>query len=227
MFKKKKNKAIESDKDTALQKADEKDAPDQSEKPPKKPRKRLKKIIIGILVLAVLGGGGFAGYTFYFKKETTGRQYTEKELSHVTLPPEMIKFSFDNLPELYDAFVQFNDEIKLLETEIQRIETIGTTYPDQVSIADKEKKIWESTKNKALKNFEKIEKKVRDLYVTLQVNRESGQTKLNEEKNDLNASAKEILDPITALTEKLKANQEPVPRGFIKKNIYRIKKRFM
>lgn len=227
MFKKKKNKAIESVDEAGSPKTDDKNSSDESGKKPKKLRNRLKKIIIGILVLGILAGGGFAGYTFYFKKETGGRQYIEQELSHVTLPQEMMKFSFDTLPELYDSFVQFSSEIKLLETEIQRIETIGTTYPDQAAIADKEKKIWENTKNKAIQNFEKLEKKVRNIYVTAQVNRESGQTKITEEKNELTATAKEILEPVMALTEKLKLNKEPMPKDFIKKNIYKIKKRFM
>jgi len=232
MFGKKKKKAEKADsapepKKSARAKRKAKDeAPETPAKPKKKPRFPLKKAFLIVTLLAVVASAGFAGYTFFLKKET-GRTYAAQDLPHVTLPQEMVKFSFDNLPNLYDALVLFNKEITLLDREIQRIEEIGATYPDQSAIADKEKKIWQDTRKKSVQSFGKIEKNVKALYVTFQVNPESGRTRLEQEKTELATSANKALEPVIALTDRIKATTEEVPQGLVKGTLHKLKKKFM
>lgn len=221
MFGKKKNKDKKADKGKT-----EDEAPATPKKPKKKPRVSLKKAFLIVTLLAVLASAGFAGYTFFFKKET-GRTYTAQDLPHVNLPREMVKFSFENLPDLYGAFVRFNKEITLLDGEIERIETIGATYPDQADIANKEKKTWADARKKSVKSFAKIEKSVKALYVTFQVNPASGKARVEEEKTVLATSANTALEPVTALTNRIKATEEEVPRGLVKGTLHKLKKKFM
>ncbi len=202
--------------------------PTGTQSPPPRPpkfRKHLKRLIIAMLVIVVLTGGGFAGYTFFLKKQA-GRHYVEKALSHVTLPPEMMKFCFDNLPGLFDEFQRFSLGVTRLDREIQRLETIAATYPDQSAIADKEKKIWAGTRNQSLKNFEKLEKQVRQIYVTFQVNPETGRTMLDQERQALLQRATEILEPVLALTDQMPATAPPSDNGWVKKAIDTIKQLF-
>jgi len=196
----------------------------EDEKKPKKSRKNLTRVIIGVLILAILASAGFMAYKLFFGKKT-GRNYVAKELQHITLPPEMMKFSFENLPDLYDTFLLFDIQITLLDREIERIETIGVNYPDQAAIAKDEKKVWESLRKKSVDNFEKIENRVKAIYVTFQVNQESGKTRIDEEKAELANDAKGILEPVTALTQKLKPSEE-LPNGLIGRTIHRFKELF-
>ena len=74
------------------------------------PRITLKRVMTAIILLAVATSAGFAANTFLFHKEE-GRRYVARELPYVNLPPEMMKFSFENLPDLYDAFLIFDRQI--------------------------------------------------------------------------------------------------------------------
>lgn len=233
MFGKKKNKAKKADTapespNPANEKRKGKDeAQATPEKPKKKRRFPLKKAFLLMTLLAVMASAGFAGYTFFFKKKETGRTYTAPNLPHITLPQEIIKFSFENLPDLYDAFVRFNREITLLDGEIKRIETIGATYPDQSGIANREKKIWENARKKSAQSFGKIEKSVKALYVTFQVNPASGRARMEEEKAELATDANKALEPVTALTDRIKPPEGEVPKGLVKGTLYKLKKKFM
>lgn len=234
MFGKKKEKTVESDKGPDPKKTAKKKPAPPGESPGEKTpssrssklRKRLKHIILAMLVLAILAGGGFAGYTFFLNKET-GRHYVKKELSHITLPPEMMKFCFENLPDLFDEFQRFSLEMTRLDDEIQRIEAIAAAYPDQSAIADKEKKIWTNARTRSLKNFEKIENRVRQIYVTFQINRETGTARLDQERPELLQQTTEILEPVLALTDRIQTTGLPPEGGWVKKIIYKIKHLFI
>ncbi len=234
MFGKKKNKENKADtapepKKPARGKQKAKNgAPETTKKPKKKSGFSLKKAFLIVTLLAVMASAGFAGYTFFFKEET-GRTYIAQDLPHVTLPREMIKFSFENLPDLHGAFVRFNREIALLDGEIERIETIGATYPDQSGIANKEKKIWQDARKKSVKSFGKIEKSVKALYVTFQVNPASGKARMDEVKAELATNANKALEPVTVLTDRIKTRttEEEVPKGLVKGTLHKLKKKFM
>ena len=104
------------------------------DKPAKKKRLPVKLIVIIFLVLIAVAGSGFVVYKFWFSAkpdENAKPVYKTIALSHVSLPEEMLKFSFDHFPKLYDALVMFNGEMSLIEQEIERIEQIAATYPEQ------------------------------------------------------------------------------------------------
>ncbi len=197
----------------------------------KSPKKRfsIKKIIIILVILGLLGGGGYAGYAFFFKSggTATERIFVSTPMPHLTLPKEMLKFSFDHFPQLYDAFVQYETEMSLLEQEIARIDAISAKYPDQQKISDRQKKIWEKGKNTLLKEFAKLEKPVKETFVLFQVNPKEGLTQIDALAADLTASAKSAIDAAQELTADIKAMAPKAPEGLIQGTLFKLKKKFL
>lgn len=195
---------------------------------PTKKRFSIKKLLIALVILGVLGGGGYAGYTFFFKaKDPSKRVYKAAPLPHLTLPKEMIKFTFDHFPALYDAFLVFEAETTLLETEIARIEAVAAKYPEQQKITDRQKKIWEKGKNTLLKEFAKLEKPVKETFVLFQVNPKLGQEQIDALAPDLADSAGQALAAVQELTADIKARSPEAPEGFIRGTLYKLKKKFL
>lgn len=211
------------------------DAADQSSDAPKKDKGKkkrklpIKMIIIILLVLVCIGASGFVVYTLYFSsaaKEKQAATYKKIELKHVALPQEILEFSFYRLPDLYAALITYNNEIILLNQEIERIDAIGTQYPDQKKIADKEKKTWEKTKAGLEKSFLKILKPVKEIYVLFRVNNDQGLVQINEKSPELAKAANDALKPVQEMTGNLKST-ETIPDGFIKGTFYKLKKKFL
>ncbi len=200
----------------------------ESVKPKKKKRSIIKLILIILLCLIAVGGSGFTVYKLWFSAPTDGQApvYTESELPHVNLPEEMLKFSFDHYPDLYKAMIEFNREIDLFDKEIERIEQIAVTYPDQNKIVAKEKKIWVKAKDTLKKTFLKVEKPVKETYVQFRVNKELGLIQIEEKSKELTQTAQEALVTAQNMTEKLK-QQQKVPEGLINGTLYKLKKKFL
>ncbi len=220
----------EPDKKTADDMPADTETSDQPKAPAKKKKKiAFKLIIVVLLVLVAVGASGFVVYTFYFapkNSETDTPVYKKIKLNHVGLPEEILKFSFEYLPDLYQALIVFNNEVNLIEAEILRIDTIAQQYPDQKKIADKEKKIWEKTKDRVEKSFLKIEKPVKETYVLFRVNKEQGLVRIKERHAEFARTASEALEPVQELTEKLKTHEE-IPKGFFNSTLYKLKKKFL
>ena len=234
--KKDKAKASETDLPKAEEKGKDTDEPDpqnasDKKAPAKKKKKRFskKRLFIILLVLIAVGASSYIVYTLYFgSKDSTSQKavYEKIELNHINLPEEMLKFSFYYFPDLYAAMITFNSEINLFDNEIARIDAIAQTYPDQKKIADKEKKIWEKSKKGLQKVFLKIEKPVKETYVLFRVNKEQGLFQIEAKNKELTELAQSALTAARELTQKLKSN-ENIPQGFIKGNIYKLKKKFL
>ena len=221
---KKARKKAEKEKKTKAKK----NTADDSKKSGKKKFFSIKKISIFLIFLCIASASGFFAYKKYFaaKGEDAAKKYTSVKLKYITLPDEILEFTFNNFPSLYTAFINFNSDILLVDKEIERIKNIGKRYPDDKNIADKEEKIWNKARDKGLKNFKKIEKKAESVYVLFQVNKKQGIEKIKEEKKDLESAANEALKPLDVLTETLKTKaSENVPKGFIKGIIYKIRKK--
>lgn len=197
--------------------------------PPKKKRFSLKFILVILGVFIAAGASAFAVYTLWFAPKT-GKDgaplYQKTELPHVGLPEEMLEFSFYHFPDLYRAMTAYNLEINLFDREIARIEQISRTYPDQVKITEKEKKIWEKAKETLKKAFIKIEKPVKETYVLFRVNEAQGLIRIRELNKELTEAAQSALAPAQALTQKLKQEEE-APEGLVKGSIYKLKKKFL
>ncbi|MCD4719623.1 MAG: hypothetical protein K8S13_07140 [Desulfobacula sp.] len=229
--KKDKEEAKASEKDLPEEKKESKDAPDTQDEPEKKKKKLPSKklIFIALLILIAVGASSYIVYTLYFTPKDSNPQnatYKKLELKHINLPEEMLRFSFDYFPDLYVALILFNSEMTLFDKEIARIDAIAQKYPDQKKIADKEKKTWGKAKNTLQKAFLKIEKSVKTTYVLFRVNKEQGLTQIEAKSKELTELAQSALAPARELTQKLKSNKA-IPKGFIKGNIDKLKKKFL
>jgi len=193
----------------------------------KKKRFTIKKLVFILLILAALGGSGYFVYTQYFAAPEPGtRIYTPLPLAHVKLPEEMLAFSFRQIPELYDALAEFNQEMNLFEGEIKRIEAVGSQYPEQKKITDGQKKVWEKGKNTLLKTFVKLEKPIKETFVLYQVNKSRGIEQIEAKFKDLTATANEALKVAQEQTAELKDRLPPPPEGMVRGTLYKIKKIF-
>ncbi len=220
-------------------KAEEKqNTPTGSDTPPpeeKKIKKRIKALLskklvfVYILTLIALGAASLVVYKLHFAPkdpETLKASYHKLELKHISLPEEMVKFCFDNFPDLYAAILTCNNEIILMDKEIARIDNIAKKYPEQGKIAEKEKAVWEKTKINLQKGFLKIEKPVKEIYVLFRVNQEQAMIQINEKNKELTEIAGAALAPAQELTQKLPPEEMP-PEGLIKGTLYKLKKKFL
>ncbi len=189
----------------------------------------VKLIFIIMLVLIAVGASGYVVYSMYFISEdplASDAKYKAVELEHINLPVEMMEFTFKNFRGLYISMIDVNKEINLLNSEIDRIDAIAKKYPDQKKIADKEKKFWEKVKKTLEKIIIKIETPIKKLYVLVSVNPEQGMAQIEEKRGELSEIAANALKSANEKTLKLKA-KDKVPDGFIKGNIYKLKKKFL
>jgi len=220
----------EGNKDEEEPKPDIKDASEEKRSEKKKKKLLSKKLIfIILLVLIAVGASSYVVYSIYFSsKNTHGKnaKYEKIELDHVNLPEEIVRFSFDYFPDLYLSMITFNKEMNLLDNEIARIDAVAQKYPDQKKIANKEKKTWEKAKTTLQKAFLKIEKPVKATYVLFQVNNEQGLAQIETKSKELTELAQSALTAARELTRKLNSNDK-IPEGFIKGNIYKLKKKFL
>ncbi len=196
--------------------------------PKKKKRFSIKKILFLFLVLGAIGAAGFFVYSTYFTKpDPNQRIYSPVALSHVNLPQEMLKFSFDHFPDVYDSLIIFNNEVNLFDREIQRIEAISAQYPEQKKITDSQKKVWDKGKNTLKKEFLKLEKPIKETYVLYRVNQTQGQTQIQERSKDLSDMARAALKTAQEQTAPLKAMSSKAPEGLIKGTLFNLKKKFL
>jgi len=202
--------------------------PPAPEAPPKKKKGvSIKKLIFILMILGAVGGSGYFVYSRYFAAPEPGtRIYTPVPLAHVKLPPEILAFSFEHFPDLYDALVAFNGEVTLFEDEISRIEAVGTQYPEQKKIAESQKKVWVKGKNTLLKIFTKLEKPIKETFVLYQVNKTRGQEQIQARTSDLTTTAQQALKAAREQTAELKERMSGPPEGMVHGTLYKIKKIF-
>ncbi|MBF0201813.1 MAG: hypothetical protein HQK66_10985 [Desulfamplus sp.] len=187
-----------------------------------------KKAILFIFLSHVaVSIAGFVVYKIYFQDGTIEDIYVEKEMPNVDLPPEILKFSYVFLRVFYDSLVLFDNEVTLMEKEIERIADLGEQYPDQKNIADKEIRVWEKEKESLIKSYERLIKNLEAIFVSYRVNMDNGLELIEDQREDMVLRARDALTASMALTERLKLIPvENVPGGFVKGNIYKIKKKF-
>ncbi|MCG8563522.1 MAG: hypothetical protein MI747_00395 [Desulfobacterales bacterium] len=193
-----------------------------------KPKKSLvKKLVLFVLLPAILLAGGGVGYFYFAKGDGDAPIYVPIVLEHVKLPEEMLKFTFDQMPEVYDALLIFNAEVDLLEREIQRIREIGERYPQQRKIAAKERKFWEKNQRTLIKAFSKLEKPIKESYVLFLVNTDQGLAGVQEKRAELAGTADAALKIAQDQTRIIKGRKPEAPPGLIKGTLYTLKKKFL
>lgn len=177
-------------------------------KPKKKRKLPFKKFLFFFLTIVLLAGGGAAAYYFYF---------TDKpgEIEKSGLSKEILVFTFNFMPAVHTDIKSLNDEIIITEKEIERIKEIEKTYPDQEKITTSEKKIWDKNLLTLTTFLVKQEKEIKDIYVSYQVNKETGQKLIDEKKEALATASTEVITPSTVLTEKIRAIE--AAKGFLDK----------
>lgn len=200
------------------------------EAPPPAKKKIITKqrIFILLMILGAVGISSFLVYSLYFtEKGPENKVYQTIELSHVKLPEEMLKFSFNHFPDLYISLVDFNAEVTLFDREIARIEAISKRYPEQQKITDAEKKVLEKGKATLIKEFLKVEKPIRETYVLFQVNETQGIAQVKEKEKELTDMANTALKTAQAQTKEIKARAPKVPEGIFPGTLYKLKKKFL
>ncbi|MFO7884455.1 MAG: hypothetical protein R6U68_06505 [Desulfobacteraceae bacterium] len=190
----------------------------------------LKKLLLILALVAALAVSGAVVYKFYFEKKSDSSSsrpdYQEKELKHIDLPGEILKFSFEHFSEVYFILVEFNKEIIRIDREIERINAIAEKYPDQERIVTSEKRVWEKTREKGVDRFKKIQNEIKAVYVLFQVNRAAGIEKIKEDIQDITTDAREALTPVAELTQRLK-KQDKTDQGIITETYLKFKKKFL
>ncbi len=226
--KKKKNTGNDSNGKTVAETSKKsKDKKTDKVKEKKKKNFSIRKLIILGVILGVFAGGGFFAYKKFLTPHNKNiKIYTPIKFKYISLPNEILKFTFNYLPGLYTSFINFDRETFLVDQEIERIKKIAKRYPLDKNIADKEMRIWVKARDKVIKNFKKIQDKTEAIYVLFQVNKKQGIEQINAEKQDIEANAKESLTPLTNLTKTIEVQHtEKIPKGFIKGIIYKLRKK--
>lgn len=202
--------------------------------PPRKKTKKLfqklspKRLMVFLVLPALVAAAAWVGYAWFFtdRGEKTPA-YTNIQMPHASLPEEMRRFCFNQMPELYEALVAYNNTITLFDHEIARITEIGEQYPEQKKIADAEKKVWERSKQTLVKAFSRIEDTVKQMYVLFQVNEEEGLAMIQERKDDLVTAAQDALAPAMDQAGKITHQPSREPEGFLQGLFYNLKKKFL
>ena len=216
----KKNKKDSKDPNDPKEKSEVK-----SDRPKKKSFFTIKKLIIIPVVIILIAGLSFFVYKMFFSSsDDEPIVYKSITLKKIDLPDEMLKFSFDHINDLYFSFVTYDLRIHLLNIEINRINKIGESYPEQNKIAEKEKKDWIKAKEKVEKKFIKIQKEIRELYVLYKVNKEQGIQKIKEKNKDLLLQANEALETLEPYITIIETTKQKAPQGLINNTLHKIKK---
>lgn len=171
-------------------------------------KKSKNKLIIILLVITLLVSGLAAGYFLFLKDQPASFENSE-------LPNEIVAFAYARLPDLYSEIAAIDDEISYTKREINRIETVGKTYPDQVKIADTELKTWNANLASLDKCRIEFEKQLKMLYVSYQVNPETGQALMDEKTEPLKSLVDPVVTASKVLTDKLRVID--AAKGFIEK----------
>jgi hypothetical protein len=183
-----------------------------------------KKIIVTLMLILVLCGAVWVGIHFLEKKEIL----SVKSFEYIRMKPEVIAFTFEKLPDLYDDLLSMNHEIFLIDREIQRMNEIEKDFPAQKKIVTSEKKIWQQTRQNLLEALNQSDKKTEALYVAWQVNPQKGLQMIEDRRNELVSSMDDSLKTAKSLTRRLDHSpRETTGLERIKQKLLSLKGRFL
>ncbi|MDY0162865.1 hypothetical protein [Desulfobotulus sp.] len=153
-----------------------KNTPEPPPPPPPPPRRSKKKIFLVSLLLFLLAVvGAFAILFLLPSNEEKPAIYPAEVFEHLTMDDALLAFTWQYLPESYQALRGLNAELRLIKEEILRIEAIATRFPEQRRIPQTEIREWESLKREVETTITRIQSALQALYVTHLVNAAKGE----------------------------------------------------
>ena len=164
-------------------------------------------IIILLIVLALLGAGGYFGYTKYYLKQGNSNAFTT-DLAHISLKEEILRASYEQLPEVYSGLLKMNDELIVINKEIDSLSEMEKEFPQQLDIISSEKTIWSSIEKNVSDTISLLEKEIETLYVAHKVNPEKGKKLIDGKKKQLHGTINKILEDTQLKTQRLKGIKE-------------------
>lgn len=176
-------------------KSQDEDNPQETSAVPKK-KSAVKAVFMVLVILFLLAAAG-AGGVFYLMKR-------EAPITKSALPPETLSFLKQQLPELYSEFARLDGEIVMTYNEMVRIEKIGEAFPEQKKIPDTEYKVWESSMKNLQKGQADFEKEIQIIFVSYQVNPETGKALMDEKRDALKQNLESLVTGSKPLTDKLR-----------------------
>lgn len=164
-------------------------------------------IIILIILLSLLGAGGYFGYTKYYLKQGDSNAFTT-DLAHISLKEEILRASYEQLPEVYYALVKMNNELIVINKEIDRLSEMEKEFPQQLEIISSEKTIWTSIKKNVSDTVGTLENEIETLYVAHKVNPAKGKKRIETKKKQMQDTINTILKDTQLKTKRLKEIKE-------------------
>lgn len=160
-------------------------------------------ILLIVCVLAGLGAGGFFAFRYY-QENYTGP--SKASLPHDNMDAALIGFTFNTLPSLYTKLEQINAEISLINSELARLDALESNYPQQKSLINPERMLWEKTKKSLLSVLQSFEKNIEIIYVADKVNADKGKELMEVKIPELETSAEEVINASRAETSRIKVD---------------------
>ena len=181
------------------------DAEDTGTEESARPKKRsLFKPILLVVCLLLLSAAAATGWVYYMLNRET-------PILKSNLAPETLSFLKRQMPELYAGFALLDEEIVLTYNEMTRIEKIAEAFPEQKKIPDTEYKIWESSMKSLQKGQADFEKNIQIIFVSYQVNPETGQALMEEKRDALKENLDNLVSASKPLTDKLRELEAKKP----------------
>jgi hypothetical protein len=168
-------------------------------------------ILMIVCVLAGLGVGGFFAFRYY-QENYTGP--SKASLPHDNMDAALIGFTFNMLPSLFTKLALINKEISLINSELARLDALESNYPQQKSLINPERMVWEKTKKSLLTVLQSFEKNIEIIYVAYKVNADKGMALMEMKIPELETSADEVINASQAETSRIKIDP---PQTFLEK----------
>ncbi len=179
-------------------------AEDKTSKKKKGGKSPLKPILIILVLLGISGGIAFFVVSYLNKENVT----LNTTFENISLKPELITFTHNMMPTLYDGLSGINKEILLIENEVNRLIQMEKEFPLQKKIIISEKTKWKKIKKELLLSLSILEKDVEMIYVSYSVNQQKGLTLIEEKSEDLSSLASNTISTSQELTHRLVVDEE-------------------
>lgn len=162
------------------------------------------KLFMIMVVLAACAAGAYFAYG-YFKGD---RGNAAKHLSQVGLKPELLAFTYQQMPELYAEMDSLNHRVEVINAEIERLDKLEAEFPRQKRIVVSEKSTLVRNQKELLNCIGSLEKGIEKIYVAYRVNPEAGTALIAGDQPDLVNQASASLKATDELAGRLD-HEEP------------------